>query len=223
MKYARLAIGWYSNSLKCVAPGPVFAGEVGLLLLGIAVTVLAGNGEGHPHHTSPQVGWTADASAQQLVTTRFELVNGEGRIVSERDYRGRYLLLGFGFSHCHHVCPTTLRDWAAMMADLPPEKAAQLQVVMVSLDPERDSPQLMDRYSKQFDPRFQGLSGSPAQIAGIADNFRVSYHRVPVGEGYQINHSSMSYLISPEGEVVDYFGFATPSAELAAAIASHIH
>lgn len=195
-----------------------------LILLGVAPVAapLYAAGEHQHHQHSPSTTWPVDPGSDELLDARFELLDGRGETVTEEDYRGRYLLVSFGFSHCKHVCPTILSDWARMMKTLPEAKAAQLQALMITLDPERDDPAHMDQYAKLFNPEFQGLSGSPEQIAGAAKNFRVTYHKVPAGDDYQINHSSLSYLVDPQGRVIDYYGFGIPSEQLADSIASHI-
>lgn len=205
-----------TNALNAAAYSLLFA-------LCLAVQAQAADSQhpvGHDHPAAPA--WPVQADSEILLKASFELLNGRNSVVTERDFRGRYLLLSFGFSSCKHVCPTILRDWSRMMALLPEAKAGHLRAVMISLDPERDSPEHMDRYSKSFDPRFIGLSGSTQQVARAAENFRVTYHKVPVGDDYQINHTSMSYLVDPQGQVIDYFGFGTSSERLAEAIAHHI-
>ena len=192
------------------------------MLLMLYFTSGAYGADTHQHsHNHGQDTWP-QYTDQPIISAHFELVNGDNHTVTEKNFHDQYLLIGFGFRHCKHVCPTILQDWALMMKQLPASKAAALQPLMISLDPERDSPQQMDRYSKQFNPRFQGLSGSPTQIAKVAKNFRVSYQKVGPADNYQINHSSLSYLVSPEGQVIDYFGFGTPPQQLAEKISKHL-
>ena len=196
-----------------------------ILLVAASPVGLAQTVDEHQHHQHPateQSSWPAGAGPEQLLEARFELINGSNETVTEQGYRGRYLLIGFGFSRCKHVCPTILSDWAQMMNELPDAKARQLQPLMITLDPERDSPEHMDQYAKLFNPGFQGLSGSADQIARTAENFRVTYQKVPIGDDYQINHTSMTYLVDPRGQVIDYFGFGTPSLQLAERIAGYI-
>jgi protein SCO1/2 len=177
----------------------------------------------HNHQDETANGWLSAPQDHKILDARFALVNGQNQAVTEQNYHGQYLLISFGFSNCAHVCPTILRDWAMAVKQLPATKLAQLQPIMITLDPERDSPAHMDHYSKGFHPKFHGLSGSLAQIDQAAKNFRVTYHKVPVGENdYQINHSSLSYLVDPQGKVIDYFGFGMPSDELAKKIAQQI-
>jgi protein SCO1 len=197
-----------------------------VLLIALPRVAIAQQGDQHQHHQHNPPGdsaWAVGSASEQLLEASFALVNGDNEIVTEQDFRGRYVLISFGFSRCKHVCPTILRDWAKTVEALPPDKAARLQALMISLDPERDSPQHMDQYSKLFNPDFQGLSGTTEQVARAAENFRVSYQKVPIGDNdYQINHTSMSYLVDPQGEVIDYYGFGTPSQNMADSIAGHI-
>lgn len=195
------------------------------LFVAVSLTASAQDYDSHQHHqhmnpVAPE--WLTEGSAEELLKAEFELLDGRNGIVTEQDFRGSYLLIGFGFSNCAHVCPTTLQDWALAVDLLPTETAARLQPLMISLDPVRDSPENMDQFVKRFNPQFQGLSGSPDQIAQAAENFRVTYHKVPVGESYQINHTSLSYLVDPQGRVIDYYGFGTPIRQLADSLAKHI-
>ncbi len=200
-----------------------------LLLLAIPQWALASDAptrhddgsHSHHAHTAP-VGWREQAEAMEGLEPAFELQNAQGRTVSQADFRGRFLLVSFGFTHCAHVCPTTLADWSRMMRDLDPDQARQLQPVMISVDPERDTPAVMDTYAKNFDARFIGLSGSAEQVAETAASFRVTYQRVSRGDDYQINHTSLSYLVDPTGQVIDYFGFGTPPDRLAASVSGHL-
>jgi len=197
-----------------------------VLFVAVSLAAVAQDHGDHQHHqhTAPVApAWLEDDSAKELLKAEFELLDGRNEIVTEEDFRGSYLLMSFGFSNCAHVCPTTLQDWALALDLLPTETAARLQVLMISLDPERDRPEHMDQFVKRFNPQFQGLSGSPDQVAKAAKNFRVTYHKVPVGESYQINHTAVSYLVDPQGEVIDYYGFGTPIRQLADSWTDHIH
>jgi protein SCO1/2 len=195
------------------------------LLLAQSTIGLTQSKNGHAHHqhpAEPAPSWTTASNPEDLIKVQFELINGKNQTVTEKDFRNQYLLISFGFSSCTYVCPTILSDWAKMFKELPEKKAKQLQAIMISLDPERDSPEHMDQFSKLFNPGFQGLSGSTKQIAHTAKNFRVTYHKVDIGDDYQINHSSMSYLVDPQGKLIDYFGFGMPNQQLAEKIAAHI-
>lgn len=131
------------------------------------------------------------------------------------DYRGKVVVLAFGYTHCQAVCPVTLamlaQAWQQLGAD-----AARAQVVFVSVDPERDSVQQMARYVKRFDARFVGLSGSPAQVAAVMQAYGVSAERHPVGSSgdYVIGHSSSIYLIDRQGRLRALQPFGRPAADI---------
>jgi protein SCO1/2 len=127
--------------------------------------------------------------------------------VSEQDFRGKPMAVFFGFTYCPDVCPTTLTDMTRMMEALGPD-AERIQWLFVSVDTERDTPEAMARYLEAFDPRIVGLSGTEAQIAEAARNFRVYYRRVPLdGGSYTMDHSASVFLLDAAGRfagTIDY-------------------
>ena len=116
------------------------------------------------------------------------------------DFRGQVVLLFFGFTQCHDVCPTALAR-AAEVKRLLGENGARLQVLFVSVDPERDTPEVLRAYTAAFDPAFLGLRGDAQQTAQVAKEFRVFYKQVPTGNSYTVDHSALSYLIDPQGRL----------------------
>ncbi len=159
----------------------------------------------------------------QLVP-RFDLQTGNDARVSVEDFPGQYLLVAFGFTQCGHVCPTLMSNLAQGVAHLPDSQREKLQLVFISLDPERDTPAITDAYSKNFNPEFIGLSGAASEVADAAKSFRISYVKVPLaGGGYKIDHTSISYLLSPQREIVELIGFGTAPEDIAAGIGAKIH
>jgi protein SCO1 len=136
----------------------------------------------------------------------FVLTAGDGSVVTDRTYRGRWMLIYFGYTHCPDICPTTLLAVHQMLEKLGP-LAAKIQPLYVSIDPERDTPQVMGEYVKSFDPRIVGLSGSPAEIAAVAKQYRVFYKKEPVENSgdYFMEHSAYIYVIGPDGRYVTLF------------------
>ena len=132
----------------------------------------------------------------------FVLTDQDGRRRSEEDFRGRWVLLYFGYTNCPDVCPTTLALMANVLGKLGPN--ANLVVpVFVTIDPARDTPSILKTYLAAFGPRFVGLTGSPASIAEIARDYRVYYAMHPLpGSGYAMDHSSVVYLLDPKGKFV---------------------
>lgn len=130
----------------------------------------------------------------------FSLTDTAGRTHALADFRGRYLLLFFGYTQCPDVCPTALSR-AAAIRTLLGEQKDRLAVAFISVDPERDTPEIVTAYAKAFDPSFVGISAPPAQIARAADNYRVFYRKVATGTSYGVDHTSLSFVIDPDGAV----------------------
>lgn len=133
--------------------------------------------------------------ARQLSLTDF---HGQARELS--DFRGRVVLLYFGFVQCPDVCPTALTRAAEVMAQLG-DKTQDVQLIFVTVDPERDTPELLREYMGSFHPNFLAMTGSAAQIAQAAQEFRVYYKKVPTGSSYTMDHTALSYLFDRQGHI----------------------
>lgn len=130
----------------------------------------------------------------------FHLYNERGKQRSLSDYRGKVVVLFFGYTHCPEVCPTTLADLAHAMRMLGPD-AKKVQVLFVTLDPERDTPEVLAKYIPSFDPSFVGLSGDSQATAQAAKSFGVNYQKQSDNHGsYTLDHSDGTYLIGVEGK-----------------------
>jgi protein SCO1 len=154
----------------------------------------------------------------------FKLVNGEGRPVTDRDFRGHYLLVYFGYTFCPDVCPTTLNQMAEALDALGP-KADQVQPLFITVDPKRDTPQVVGQYVAAFTPRLVGLTGTPEEIAKVAREYRVYYaiHQTAGAPGeYTVDHSSILYLMSPSGVFIAPIRADQSGAEMAKDIARHL-
>jgi protein SCO1/2 len=116
------------------------------------------------------------------------------------DFRGKAVVLFFGFTHCPDVCPTTLAEIALAMKQLGAD-AERVQVLMVSVDPERDTPESLGKYVTAFDPRFLALRGDLAATKKVADEFKIYFEKAKSGESYTVNHSVQSYVIDPQGRL----------------------
>lgn len=125
--------------------------------------------------------------------------NGQPRKLSE--FRGKPVAVYFGYTHCPDVCPTTLAELAQSMRELGPQ-ADQVQVLFITIDPARDTQALLKSYAPAFDPRFIGLTGSPAQIASVAGQFHALYRRQDGANGdYTMDHSAGAYLLDRDGKL----------------------
>lgn len=145
---------------------------------------------------------TPPAVANNSVTA-FSLVDQDGHPVTEATYRGRWLLVFFGFTRCPDVCPTSMLYAADLLKSLGPDRE-KLQIAFVTIDPERDTPAALKDYLANFDARIVGLSGTPAQVAAAAKAFSVYYAKRPL-EGqndYAMDHSTAFYLVDPQGSLL---------------------
>ena len=140
------------------------------------------------------------ATGQPLVGGDFQLVDQEGRPVDQTILNGKWSLVFFGFTYCPEFCPTTLAELAAVQQRLG-DKAQNLQIVFVSIDPQRDTPQMLKDYlsSDGFPKETIGLTGTPEQVATAAKAYRAFYQKVGEGETYTMNHSLTVYLMGPDG------------------------
>lgn len=130
----------------------------------------------------------------------FQLQDSQGKVRSLKDFSGKYVLVFFGFTQCPAICPTALARAAALKQQLGKD-ADKLQVIFISIDPERDTPELMAAYTQAFDPSFIGLRGSAQETKIVADEFKVFYAKVKTGSDYTMDHSTLSYLFDPKGRI----------------------
>jgi protein SCO1 len=174
-------------------PNRVLYATMGLLLL----VLLAGAGG---------FLWLSDNGGNGAVSIGgpFTLEDGSGKPVTDRDFRGKYMLVYFGYTFCPDVCPTTLTAVADAMDKLG-SAAARIQPVFITVDPKRDTPAVVKQYAAAFGPNIRGLTGTPEEIAKAAKEYRVYYaeHRTGPGpDDYSMDHSSVLYLMSPDGAFV---------------------
>ncbi|MFT4255215.1 MAG: SCO family protein [Caulobacter sp.] len=140
----------------------------------------------------------------------FNLVDMDGKPVTEKSLLGKPTAIFFGFTYCPEVCPTTMADMTAWLKALGPD-ADKLNVVFVSVDPERDTPEQLKLYLSNFDHRIQGFTGTPDEIARTAKAYRVYYKKVPQEGGeYTIDHSSAIYLFDAKGRFVEPIAYQSP-------------
>jgi protein SCO1 len=150
--------------------------------------------------------WSPPGAGQPAFGGPFQLVDASGRPISDETFHGKWLVLFFGYTHCPDVCPTTLADVAQALDRLGPG-ADQIQPLFVTVDPERDDPAVLRDYTASFGNRILGATGSAQQIAAIAKAFHVYYAKHPEGAGYSMDHSSILYVMRPDGSPA---GFLTP-------------
>jgi protein SCO1/2 len=135
----------------------------------------------------------------------FQLVGGNSQILTDRDFRGKWLLIYFGYTHCPDICPTTLAEISETLKLLGP-LAANTQPIFITIDPARDSPEVVGAYVGNFDERIIGLSGSPTEIADVAHAYKVYYSRSSASSAdqnsYFMEHTAFVYVVGPDGKYV---------------------
>ena len=163
--------------------------------------------------------WGRDAQQPAAIPIGgpFRLQAAGEREVTDQDFRGRWMLVYFGYTHCPDACPTALQDMATAMDQLGPDASKKVAIVFITVDPQRDTPAVMRDYVSGFDAAITGLSGTPEQIAAAAKEYRVYYAKHPEPDGdYAMDHSSIIYVMDPKGRFVGNFTHQTSPDAIAA-------
>lgn len=135
----------------------------------------------------------------------FQLVDQNGKTVTDVDLKGKWSLIYFGYTHCPDACPTALNDISIALSELG-AKRDQVRPVFITVDPERDTPKVLKDYVTAFDAPILGLTGTPEQVAKAAKDYRVYYAKHPeAGGDYSMDHSSVIYVMDPEGRFTATF------------------
>ena len=187
----------------------------------LLVAALAGGLLWHEAGTLPGLGRTI-TTGKIDVGGPFTLTDQDGKKRALSDFRGKYVLIYFGYSFCPDVCPTTLAVMAQTLDRLGPE-ARRIVPVFITIDPERDNPSVLKKYMEAFGPAFVGLTGSPAEIAAVEKEYRVYAKKSPIpGSGYGMDHSSVIYLMGPDGRLVSFYDELIPPQQLEKELRSKI-
>jgi len=185
----------------------------------LLILALAGGILWHESQLVPGLGRTVSTGVPQ-VGGPFRLTDHTGKTVTDQDYRGRYMLIYFGYSFCPDVCPTTLGVMAEALQKLGSDNR-RVVPIFITIDPERDTPKVLADYMKAFGPQFIGLTGSPATITEVEKEYRVYAVKRPLDPskgnagGYGMDHSSVLYLMGPNGKLVSFYDEAISPDDLA--------
>lgn len=141
----------------------------------------------------------------------FSLPDYNGKLRTLADFRGKAVVVFFGYTQCPDVCPTTMAEMGQAMKSLGPD-ADKVQVLFITLDPERDTPAVLRQYVPAFDSRFLGLRGSPEQTQAVAKEFKVFYQKVPgtAPGSYTMDHTAGTYVFDPQGRVRLFIRYGQP-------------
>lgn len=158
-----------------------------------------------------QQGVTVETTGLPKIGGPFTLVDHNGKTVTEKDFMGKYMMIYFGYTYCPDVCPTSL-TLIADAFEILGDKAEQITPVFITVDPERDDPEATKMYVEHFHDRLVGLTGSMEQVDAAAKAFKAYYAKVGDGyndDDYAMDHSSITYLMGPDGNFVTHFGHGT--------------
>jgi len=195
--------GALANSRRFVLAAVLLGG---LVILGAALLALA-------HRDTPR--GAAGTLLASAIGGPFRLVDQNGKTVTDADLKGKWSLVYFGYTHCPDACPTALNDIAIALDQLGPKREA-VRSVFITVDPERDTPEVLKDYVASFDAPILALSGSPEEIARAAKAYRVYYAKHPEpGGDYSMDHSSVIYVMDPEGRFTASFTHQSTPEEIA--------
>ena len=181
-------------------------------LLAVWIAVLVG--------AAGWIGWDAMQGGPPAIGGPFTLVDQNGRTVTNDTLKGKPTLIYFGYTFCPDVCPTSLLLMETAIEKLGPDAAKKVNLVFITIDPERDTQKLIKDYVGNFGPTFIGLTGTPEQIAQVARIYRVYYQKVPGKDGapYLMDHSSIVYTLDRNGRFVTHFTHEAKAEAIAAAV-----
>jgi protein SCO1/2 len=151
-----------------------------------------------------------------LIQGNFSLTGANDKAVTEQDFRGKYMLVYFGFTHCPDICPTTLLLMQNVISRMKPS-ARDVQPIFISIDPERDTPKVASDYASHFGADMIGLSGTPEQIKTVAENYKIYYSKVEAKDsalGYMMDHSGFIYLMGTDASYLTHFPHNVSEREL---------
>lgn len=162
---------------------------------------------------------TATTSGKVLIGGTFTLTDTEGNNVHDTDFRGKLMLVYFGFTYCPDICPLGLQTISEAM-DMLKDKQDDVQPLFVTIDPERDNVEQMKSYMAHFSDRIRGLTGTKEQISQAAEAYRIYYNKVPNSDNtdYLMDHSSFIYLMDRNGEYITHFPSSATAEQIAETI-----
>ena len=202
--------------------GPGFRGRfLGAVVLALVWVFAASNA----HADDPALGPTSAKDLPISFGGPFTLIDHQGRERTDKDFQGRYLLIYFGYTFCPNICPTGLQTLSSAL-DLLGEGAARVQPLFVSVDPDRDKPEILKSFVAQFHPRLIGLTGSEKQVRYVARAYRIFRGKVVLADEpkdeYLVTHTPTTFLMGPDGKFVTLFPHDTDAEVMAKALKRYL-
>jgi protein SCO1 len=187
------------------------------IFLCIFSATMAGSALAQDHSMHQQNVSASPAQFSGIPTIDFELITSGGKKVSPNTFSGKYLLLSIGFTRCEHICPTIAANMAAVLRNTDIPTAG----LFISVDNERDSPEITDRYAKGFDPRIVGASGDYQSLVEAVENLNASFVVTKSSKTYVVQHTPDIYLADPAGKFIEAFAFADGPNKIITALITH--
>ncbi len=189
------------------------------VILILAVLFMAGFAVDRSMRHTPQ-GERTEGKAQ--IGGPFTLTGTDGKKVTDRDFRGKLMLVFFGYTHCPDVCPTELQNMVELLNKLGSD-ASQVVPIFISVDPARDTPDVLSTYIQNFNSRIVALTGSPEEVASAAKAYRVYFKKTAGGPAdYTVDHSAFVYFMDREGNFLSHFMFNASADTVVSAIKKHL-
>ena len=180
------------------------ASNIGRYALGLSLAVALGVSAFLLWASLGSGGYSGTVISNQIgpaIGGEFALTDQNGKAITQASFLGKPTAIFFGYTHCPDACPTTLTDMTDRLQALGPD-GDKFNVLFVSIDPARDTPQLLHTYMESFDPRMLAATGTPEQVEAMTKKFRVYARKVGDGDNYTYDHSTAVYLMSAKGELV---------------------
>ena len=184
-----------------------------LVVLPLGSVFSQGQGE-HLHHNLGNVADMASTNNFHGIKASFELLDRNGVTVTEENFRGQYVLLAFGFTHCEQICPLMAFNMASVLGATERDAVG----IFVSVDTERDTPMVTDNYASAFGDRMIGLGGDYEQVNTAASNFKLSYAVTKTQSNYTVQHTANIYLMGPNGDLQNIFAVNVSPEEILLAV-----
>lgn len=165
---------------------------------------------------------TAAESSRALIGGEFELINHRGEAVTDKDFLGKYMIVYFGYTYCPDVCPMDLQIMADSLDYLSPEQLEQVNPVFVTVDPDRDTEEVMAEYAAYFHEKLVGLTGTQAQIDVVKKAYRVFAAKADDSADYLVDHTAYTYFMGKDGKLLQHFNHGEDPEAMAAKMASYI-
>lgn len=203
--------------------------KIRILLIVLLGLVLAGGGFALWRSVLPEniVSRQGGGSGSALIGGPFTLTDQTGAPRSEADLKGHYSLIYFGYTYCPDICPTSLSaitQGLDLLAETDPAKAAAVVPIFITIDPERDTAEALAGYAEHFHPRLMALTGTPEEVAVAAKAYRIYYQKVqePDASDYLMDHSSIIYLMGPDGNYLSHFTHASTADDIAKGLSEQV-